>query len=397
MTTDLFYGNTFVLFLIFVISVFTVDKLSERQKIAMTYLCSYGIAFGGTIPEEILLPMMTLVLFLVQEFFTSDRKKVKILYKIYYKFADFLYMGVFQYKIWLVYTAICVRTSYVKKLWGWNEGLLDVVSVCLFACAFIWLFDLTEEFHSFTEMYDVVWKTPYYNVEFNEKLRDRLEIITYFEDSLYWKRKKTYSSCSFEFIRVWIENRRCNRSGKERQHLSLKNRIKQFIKLPGRIWYKTKELVKWLKRIITRGHSTIPMQLIRILGYKHGLIFGSTKIRFKYYKIVKRKIYEVIYSRMFFEGLRNYLMIELCNNLNYYREYLVYLYPQIVQTKIDGKVYAPARKAFADKENGKNVPKMNEWDMDKVIRMGFGFNGLSITEKRMEEKRELLNKFDFKD
>lgn len=306
-------------------------------------------------------------------------------------------MGVFQYKIWLVYTAICVRTSFVKTFLGCNEVFANVISVFLFVSAFIWIFDLTEEFHSFTEMYDVVWKTPYYNVEFDERLRERLEIITYFEDNLYWERKKTYSSCSFEFIIVWIRNHRSIGSGKERQHLSLINRVKQFIKRPCRIWNKTKSTVNWIKRIVTRGHSTIPMQLIRILGYKHGLVFGSTKIRFKFYKIIKRKIFEIIYSRMFFDGLKNYLTIELCNNLDFYREYLVYLYPQIVQTTIDGKVYAPARRAFANKENGKDVPKMNEWDLDKVIRMGFGFNGLKITEKRMEEKREFLNRYNFND
>lgn len=94
MTTDLFNGNLFVLFLIFAISVFTLEKLSERQKIAIIYLCSYGIAFVGTIPEKNLLPMMTLVLFLVLEFFTTDRKKVKILYRIHYKLMDFIYGSV---------------------------------------------------------------------------------------------------------------------------------------------------------------------------------------------------------------------------------------------------------------------------------------------------------------
>lgn len=395
MTTDLFYGNTFVLFLIFVMSVFAVDKLSERQKIAITYLCSYGIAYGDSISERILLPMMTVVLFLIQEFFSSDKKKIKILRKIHYKFVDFVFMGMFQQKIWLVYMAILVRTTYAKRFWMWNDKILDIVSLCLFAAAFIWIFDLTEEFNSFSEMYDVVWKTPYFNVRFDDSLRDRLNIITYFEDRQYWQREKTYSSCSVEFVKVWFQNHRSTVGESEKATKSFKNLVSDLIQFPIKLCNKIKRLICWAKKAVTRGHSTIPMQLIRILGYKHGLVFGSTKIRFKYYKIFKRKIYEVIYSRMFFEGLKKYLIIELCNDLDHYREYLVYLYPQIVQTKIDGKVYAPARRAFVDIDNSNKIPSMNEWDIERVIRMGFGFNGLSITEKRMQEKRDFLNHYNF--
>lgn len=161
MPIELFYGNTFVLFLVFVLSIFSIDKLSEKQKISIIYLCSYGAAYMRTIPVKELLLIMTIVLFLMQEYFSFDRKKMKILNKIHYKLVDFIYMSVFQYKIWLVYFAILAKTPYFKKVFGLNDALMDTISVGIIILAFIWMYSLAEEFYSFTKMYDVVWKTPY--------------------------------------------------------------------------------------------------------------------------------------------------------------------------------------------------------------------------------------------
>lgn len=396
MTTDLFYGNTFVLFLIFVISVFTMDKLSEKQKIALVYIASYGIAWGESMPERLLLILMTAILFLVQEYFTLDRKKLKILKRIHYKVVDFTYMGMFQYKLPLIYIAICIRTTSVKLMLGYKDVFFDGISLVIFLLAFVWIFDTTEEFYTFTEMYDKVWETPYRGITFDRDLKERLEIITLFEDELYWERKKAYSSCSLEFIVVWIKNHKCPKYIGVKRSLSFRAKIKRLMGMPHKIWVKFKTLMRWVIRNAKRGHSTIPMQLIRILGYRHGLVFGRTKIKFKRYKIFKRKIYEILYSRMFFEGLKEYLKVELCNNLEHYREYVVYLYPQIVQTTIDGKVFAPAKKAFITEDEDNKFLKMNEWDIDLVIRMCFGFNGMDITEKRMNEKKELIQKYGFK-
>ena len=63
------------------------------------------------------------------------------------------------------------------------------------------------------------------------------------------------------------------------------------------------------------------------------------------------------------------------------------LFIYIVQTKIDGKTYAPAMKAFI------NQTPMNKWEMDKVIKMAFGFNGKPITSKRLQEKKEIVKKY----
>lgn len=396
MVSDLFNGNIFVLFLIFAISVFSIDKLTERQKITFIYVCTYGMVIIGSVSEKIILIVMVVTLFLIQEFFTPDKKKVKLLYKIHYKIADFLYMGNFKYKIWLVIIAICFRTSYVKTLLGWNEIVINIVSALIFLSAFIWIFSLSEEFNSFTEMYDFLYQKPYHNVRFDNQLQKRLNIITHFEDHLYWNRKKSYSFFSIEFLKVWIKSKREIKKEKCRMNFSFRENLKRLKAWPSKTWAKLKRIIKWVRINLTRGHSTIPMQLIRILGYKHGLVFGNTKTSFKYYKMIKRKIFEIIYSRIFFEGLRHYLITELCNELNDYRKYLVYIYPYTVQTKIEGKTYAPASKAFAIKGDEDNIPVMNQWNLKRVIDMGFGFNGLGLTAKRVEENEEFLKQHNYK-
>lgn len=85
-------------------SVFAVDKLSERQKIAITYLCSYGIAYGDSISERILLPMMTVVLFLIQEFFRQIRKRLR-------------YCVRFTINLWILYLWGCFNKKYGLFIW----------------------------------------------------------------------------------------------------------------------------------------------------------------------------------------------------------------------------------------------------------------------------------------
>ena len=83
MITDLFSGNFFLLYLIFVISVITVDKLNEKQKIAIIYICSYGMTFDNENSKILLLILVMLMIFLVLEYFTTDKMKLVIIKKFH--------------------------------------------------------------------------------------------------------------------------------------------------------------------------------------------------------------------------------------------------------------------------------------------------------------------------
>ena len=395
MTTDLFSGNLIILYFIFVISVITIDRFSDKQKIAIIYVCTYGIMWDENISKRLLVVLLVAMIFLDLEYFTQDEMKLIILKKLHYKLVDFLYMGIFQYKLWAVLSAIVIRTNVIKNMAPNFPWMFDIISSIVFFIALHWMFCIPEEFHTFTEMYNKIWKYPYYrlvqdeNLEngISEEFQKRLDIIVQFEDRLYWKRKKAYTILSLEYFIAWYKDRNTFKEQKLRKHLTLWGHIKNILSFPLRVFnfvFMTfGKAIKAIRRIYTafrRGHSTIPMQLIRILGYKHGLVFGNSKIDFKYYKIVKRKLYEVLYARMFFEGVKQYITIELCSGVKYYREYIVFLYPHIVQTTID-KAYVPASKYFKLSDNA--IPKMSEWDINKVIDMSFGFCGKPVTNERI--------------
>lgn len=398
MNIDIFKDNFLLLYMLFVVSVFSIEKFGEKQKIAITYICTYGMTFQDNISDWQVVLLLCIVLFLMQEYFTSDKMKLAILKKIHYKLADYIYKGIFQYKLWGVILAICIKTDYFVEMTKVNSSVLKVVSVIIFVGTYVWLFNVHEEFHTFTHMFEKIWETPYYMIQYDYALKERLNIIVRCEDKLYFRREKSYSSFSLEFIKVWMKDYKSKHAGNRKKNYNSKNlmlMLRIFTHKIKRIGPFIKKWGTYAKNYLTRGNSTIAMQLVRILSYKHGLVFMYSKVRFKRYKILKRKIYEVLYCRMFFEGLKDYIKLDLCNELDNYREYLVYIYPYVVQTKVRGVTYMPASKYFAEVKGF--IPPVNAWNIHKVIRMSFGFNGKAITSERLKSKADIVGQYEFKE
>lgn len=78
MTSELFQGNSFILYLLFVLSVIVIDKFGERQKMAIIYLCTYGLTFQGEISCVQVCVLLTVMMFAIQEYFILDKKKLSI-------------------------------------------------------------------------------------------------------------------------------------------------------------------------------------------------------------------------------------------------------------------------------------------------------------------------------
>ncbi len=55
----------------------------------------------------------------------------------------------------------------------------------------------------------------------------------------------------------------------------------------------------------------------------------------------------------------------------------------------------PASKYFAEARGF--IPPVNAWDIHKVIRMSFGFNGKAITPERMKSKADIVEQYEFKE
>lgn len=54
-----------------------------------------------------------------------------------------------------------------------------------------------------------------------------------------------------------------------------------------------------------------------------------------------------------------------------------------------------ASKYFAEVKGF--IPPVNVWNIHKVIRMSFGFNGKAITSERMKSKADIVERYEFKE
>ena len=54
-----------------------------------------------------------------------------------------------------------------------------------------------------------------------------------------------------------------------------------------------------------------------------------------------------------------------------------------------------ASKYFAEVKGF--IPPVNAWNIHKVIRMSFGFNGKAITPERMKSKADIVEQYEFKE
>ena len=142
---------------------------------------------------------------------------------------------------------------------------------------------------------------------------DYFQIITYIEDKTFFIRKQTYNILSIEaFIYKFRQ---------------LKDRNKSTI---NNLW-KVKEYVSNNK--IIRGYSTLEMQLIRSIGIERGYKFK-----------LRRKIYELIYSYIWFNSLKQYFENNYFINIGNFKIYILHIYFNSVPIKINGHIYSPISK-----------------------------------------------------
>ena len=59
-------------------------------------------------------------------------------------------------------------------------------------------------------------------------------------------------------------------------------------------------------------------------------------------------------------------------------------------------VFRRIKKLYKTEARG-FIPPVNAWDIHKVIRMSFGFNGKAITPERMKSKADIVEQYEFKE
>lgn len=427
---ELLTNNIFFVYLLGILVIINYEAFEKRQKIAIIYACSFGLTFNRELRCILIVLLLLLMLFLYEEYLNEDLVKIKYVTRIKHKVLDFFYMYIFQYKLLYVIVSIILKSNvcsnfFVKLLMKKEilqisiEHILIAIAILLLIMGVHKMLNNPVELKSFKQINQKFSEYPYYqlpvkNEETRNELFEKLELVTDIEDYTFFMRKKSYSCFSLEFIKIIISKKKRQSKKVEAENVNwisdIGERIRSFltwrnlvsffrkrhkisilvkyvrkgcIKIKDSLVYKFDCVKRKAKRYI-RGYSTIEMQLIRILAYQKGLKIGKPRKWQDIYTIVTRKIYEIIYTSIFFGGHKKYLNIP--TERDFYRYYLVYIYLHTVQTNLNGRVYAPLDKIFGDVD-------VVEWPKEALFIIVLGVNNMRITRRRVDVYMNIINKY----
>lgn len=324
----------------------------------LLYLFTYAIAFFRILRIFYCVILLLIITFIFLEYLTEDTKKLSLVVKLTYKIYDYIFMMIFQYHLlWIFFAFLLLHSSHYDNAY--------ITQVLLKAGSIISLFigihlSISQPFKikTITEMCTIFEKIPVYSFEYQEKMQEKFDLLCALEDKTYFQRKKSYSCITFEYINCFVKN-----------HWTPPQKIS--LKVLSNIRY----LPKF--RLLNRGYSTPEMQLIRTIG----IVRGYEKHR------IQRKIFEIIYSKVFFSSLKEYHEANTYLTLPHYRHYLLYIYFQTVMTKINEKKCTPLASAF------QNDNDVSNWSMNGLFIACLGLSFRKVNDYNLTLFGDVISNF----
>ena len=355
----LFSKNGIALFFIACIAVVSYTNFKENQRMFLLYLFSYSVAAFSVFRIRTCLLLFLISTFFYLEYLTDDSLKTAYIIKIRFKLYDYLYLILFQYEA-AAYVLSLLMLHFHKQGNGpyWRYACM-ACSLSLLIYTLHHAISQPFKVKSFAETIKVFDRFPLYEFSFEEALEPRLEMLCDFEDKSFFKREKSYSCFSWEYFRYkrseWT-------FGVLLQHIP--SLLPSVTLQRGKVYFRG------------RGFSTPEMQLIRTIGIERG---------YDQYK-VRRKFYEIIYSKIIFNSLRDYHQDNTHYEIVHYRHYILWVYLQTVLTRIKGNPYQPLSKAF-ETSNIKN------WSMEGLFIACLGLSFKSVTERTIACYWDVIEKY----
>lgn len=327
-------GNTFLLYFMGLLYILINKDFDKCQKIVMIYVFVYSLKIFNIIDLKVLFIGLTIVSFLYSEFLSEDNVKNILLCNIIYKIIDYMYKLIFEYSavyfcgsLILMSNIIQIDLPIIQLLNRYIPIIgikINIISLLLVLYAINNITSQKFETYSFKHIKQKMDEINIWNnVKSNNIDSLKLNMLIDVEDKSYFIRENTYNFLSFEFIKYKIK-----RGIRKLKYVNIdKNILKKVTILP----------IKNTKKYI-RGYSTIEMQIIRTLGIKSG-----------YEKhIFCRKIYEIIYSKIFFTSLRRYMnkLYLDTSGCCTFKEYLLMIYIKIAPIKLNNTKYSNMLKAW---------------------------------------------------
>ncbi len=322
--------------------------------------------------------MIIMVLsFIELEILSSSEEKNILMVSAKYKLIDFCFIVVNKYKIlsmmiisflyyisndlfreniylWIIYNFLisCLFLSNIGRIYKNKFNVKDID-------------EIEKEYYKATKRY--IFPTEF-GTRTQKALKKKIDMLLEIEDRTFKHRKSSYNIICWESL-VYKLNKDYNRVDKIHSvnyfyikykfEYILKN-LNKILQLAYRIFVVSIKALfskKGLKRYLNRGYSTIEMQLIRTIGINSG--YEETYIR---------KIYELIYSNVFFksyERKRNYY--HYLKNDEYWKYKIPYAYFKLVRTFINGLVFTNICEYYKYIRNMPQNRKISEVEKERII------------------------------
>ena len=334
---NIFSENIAILYFIAILYIMLFEKLKINQKMIIVYIFSYLIIYYGLIDFKIMLLLFLVGTFIYFEYLTNDEVKNEMVTNFFYKIQDYLYKMIFENSMFTFFLSLIIQTNYINlilnKIFNLNVEIIKIanfkLSVGILLSLLLLLIAITRLnikaywTNSLSTIKNKMCRISYWaGLNISKKTKEKFFMLSDIEDKSFFFRKNSYNILSTEFLKYKLkkitqENKSILYTEVKIHHF--KKLLKNLIKIP-----------KFIKNQIIniRGYSTIEMQLIRTLGIQNG-----------FSKIIRRKIYEVIYSNIYFKSYRRY-----CNKNKYdtnctYKEYIMFCYIHLAPIKINNRNY----------------------------------------------------------
>ena len=354
----LFNKNIIFIFFFAMIAIYNYSDLKEYQRMAIIYISVYALAVLNIVGIKMALLLLIVSLFCFFEIFTSDEMKFKILVNPIYKAVDFIYISIFQYSFGGICLALLLLKIKLPETFDKQNIIFRTLSFLFIVWTLTAMLQQKYVIHTFGEMYRVFTYFPINKIEFNDKLYEACNILVSIEDKRYFERE-AYSFFSVKYIISLIKGKIASQRGGKKVIYVLVN---------GN---------RFIKNIFdeSRGYSTIPMRLVRSLGIKRGY-------NYKY----RRKIFEILYSRMFFKGIERMFNEDKVTQRQYFKEYLLYIYFHKVNTFLGDATFSKFLNAFDMKYNRKNEKDIYDCTNEGIFIacMGLSKRATNITPENID-------------
>lgn len=363
---ELFGGNAVFVFFFAMIAIYNYSNLKEYQRITIIYVTIFCLRLTDAVTTITAFIYLSIALFCFFEILTDDEKKLQFIINPVYKLLDALYLSLAQYAVLCEVLSISLANYFLKYLFEYKMigTCYGVMSLIMMVVTVTITLQQRYVVNSFNEMYRVFAKYPLNEFEEDEKLKEASTILVSLEDRLYYERIG-YTNFSFRVANTIISERVTRISGNRINYV--KNKIVVMINLVNSV----------IKNIITRkrGYSTIQMQLVRSLGLQTG-----------YNCVKRRKVYEIIYSRIFLDGLIKYFETNNYDGRQNLKQYLVYIYFHTVATYFEdtGFIDFVSALKYLDKKNVSDISDVSN-EVIFIACMGLSKNADYWSEGKINE------------